>query len=242
MEYRFIVPAIPLGMLLLASPAAVMSTGARTLLVVVALACSVAHGVFFDRSPLKRGLESIHELRANLDNRRTGWTALGLRLGDDLGGDNPPVLALTPVGAIGYYSRLPIVDMVGLNDADIAREGVFLSNRAGHRKVATVEQLIEKGVHLLIGHPQRFEESLLVDGAVPLAALDPMYLTRGVPDPESIPTGARVVVFPSTTDDDGARVFALQLTPHPRIDELVDEGVWSVYDIGPAGGAGPMDE
>lgn len=240
MEYRFIVPVMPLGMLLLASPAGAMSVPVRTVLVVVALAFSVFHGLYFDRLPTKRGLESIADLTENLDDPETGWTQLGLRLGDDLRGESPPVLALTPVGAVGYYSGLPIVDMVGLNDADIAREGVFLSNRAGHRKVATVEQLVGKGVHLLIGHPQRFDEALLVDGELPMRYLDPMYLTRGVPDPGSIPDDARVVAFPSTTDDEGPRVFALQLAPHPRIDALVEEGVWSAYDIGPATGASPM--
>jgi hypothetical protein len=32
-------------------------------------------------------------------------------------------VATVPIGAIGYYSRLPIIDLVGLTEPDIARAG-----------------------------------------------------------------------------------------------------------------------
>lgn len=241
MEFRFIVPVLPLLALLVAAPFAAMPTLARTAFVAIALLFSVQHALLFERSPLKRGIESIEELERNLYEHDDGWIVLGERLREDLGRSST-VIALTPAGAITYHSGLPVIDMIGLNDPVIAREGVYLSDRAGHRKIATLGQLVERGVDLIIGHPQVFDPSELVDGRYPRAMLDPLFLTRGVPDIESLPDGARIVTFASTFDPDGPRVLALQLRPQGRIDELVSSGVWGGYDIGPAAEAGPMGE
>jgi arabinofuranosyltransferase len=235
MEFRFVVPLIPMVVLILAAPIAAMRARWGALLIGLAIGFSVGHGLFFDRSPLKRGMESIPDLERNLDDPERGWVRLGERLRRDLGGASPPVvLGLSPAGAIAYHSELPVVDMLGLNDPEIASGGVALSRRSGHRVIATVEQLVDKGVHLVIGHPQAFDGANVARGVHAFDALDPVFLTRGVPDPGSIPPGARVVSFPSTDDNDGPRVIALQLCAHRAVDRLVADGVWRAFALGPA--------
>jgi hypothetical protein len=48
------------------------------------------------------------------------WAALGRYLHDHFRGGT---VATVPIGAISYYSRLPIIDLVGLTEPDIARAG-----------------------------------------------------------------------------------------------------------------------
>jgi hypothetical protein len=48
------------------------------------------------------------------------WAALGRYLHDHFRG---ATVATVPIGAIGYYSRLPILDLVGRTEPDIARAG-----------------------------------------------------------------------------------------------------------------------
>ena len=72
------------------------------------------------------------------------WAETGLYLRDHFPG---ATVATVPIGAIGYYSKLPIIDLVGLTDATIAREG---------RSVPT--ELLTKR---WIGHERSYTEYVL---------------------------------------------------------------------------------
>jgi hypothetical protein len=50
------------------------------------------------------------------------WTLASAKLGQRLAATLPPstVLALPHIGAVGYYSRLPVLDLLGLVDRDLA--------------------------------------------------------------------------------------------------------------------------
>jgi hypothetical protein len=62
------------------------------------------------------------------------WSAAGRALGQAF----PPntTLAAVPIGALGYYSNLPVIDMAGLTDRNIARAPVadLGAGWAGHEK------------------------------------------------------------------------------------------------------------
>jgi arabinofuranosyltransferase len=51
------------------------------------------------------------------------WTLASARLGQRLATTVPPptLVALPHIGAVGYYSRLPVLDLLGLVDRDLAR-------------------------------------------------------------------------------------------------------------------------
>ena len=63
--------------------------------------------------------------------------------------DLKPVIATTGIGMIGYYSRLPVIDLRGLTDPVIARQKVTRRGRPGHEKKAEQDYLIERGVHFV---------------------------------------------------------------------------------------------
>ncbi|HJX54303.1 MAG TPA: hypothetical protein VJ801_16165 [Polyangia bacterium] len=58
------------------------------------------------------------------------WTLASARVGQQLAAALPPstLVALPHIGAVGYYSRLPVLDLLGLVDRDLARRPC---NRAG---------------------------------------------------------------------------------------------------------------
>jgi hypothetical protein len=80
------------------------------------------------------------------------WTELGRHLSAALApGD---AVALNPVGAVGYFSGRPIIDMLGINDAVIARS-VPVDGPAGHRRANGRYVLSRNPTLILIGwnHP-----------------------------------------------------------------------------------------
>lgn len=52
------------------------------------------------------------------------WTLASAKLGQRLAATLPPatLVALPHIGAVGYYSRLPVLDLLGLVDRDLARQ------------------------------------------------------------------------------------------------------------------------
>ena len=58
-------------------------------------------------------------------------------------------LATTGIGMVSFYSRLPVVDILGLTDATVARMPTQRRRRPGHEKVATVEYLRSRNVDLV---------------------------------------------------------------------------------------------
>ena len=93
-----------------------------------------------------------------------GWRPVGMMLAETLPPDTR--IPVTAAGAIPYYSRLFSVDMLGLNDRQIAREGRLLSTTTdgvhanptfgclpGHNRVARYEHVENRMTNLLIIHP-----------------------------------------------------------------------------------------
>jgi hypothetical protein len=57
-----------------------------------------------------------------------------------------PTIATSGVGMVGYYSRLPVVDIAGLNDPVVGRKRIRLRGRPGHEKSANTTYLDARGV------------------------------------------------------------------------------------------------
>jgi hypothetical protein len=153
MEFRFMVPVMPLGMILLA--AMIVSLRRPAIVAVLAagvIAGSISHQVTYD---LEHEIASIYRLNRFVMEEAPDWTGAGKTLGRLFEGHGKEVtISTTAAGAIPYYSRLITVDMLGLNDKWVARNGVVLSTRPGHQKFAPFEYLLQRGVNLVIGHPR----------------------------------------------------------------------------------------
>lgn len=239
MEFRFMVPVMPVVMLLTAWVIVSLTrhAGARVAVVAALVGVSALHAFVFDRSPLKRGLESIPNLKANLHDPEHDWVGIGMYLREALGGlQEKALIAVTPAGAIPYYSGLESVDMLGLSDRWVARHGATLVDRPGHQKITTVKYLVEKNVTFLIGHPVVVSEDARVpeldvktyrDG-VSVAELTKMFVLKPVPDPQSIPPNAKAVLIPFAP---GRWLVAVYLTPTERWDAEIERLGWEVVEL-----------
>jgi arabinofuranosyltransferase len=234
MEFRLMVPVIPVLMVLAAWLIVELfdSPTLRAACVALLLGASLLHAATFERSPLRRPwIESVPGLARWLVHPEYGWIGLGRYLGTHLaareGGEPPVRVALTPAGAIPYYSGLESVDMLGLNDRWVARHGTGLGPRAGHRRIATLDYLTRRRVHLVLGHPQSLDELPPPGQAFDR---DRVNVLQIVPDPESLPPAAKVVVAPYGAK---AGIVMIYLTTHPRIEAVIRGDGWRVYEVEP---------
>ncbi|PRQ04678.1 hypothetical protein ENSA5_05920 [Enhygromyxa salina] len=62
-----------------------------------------------------------------------------------------PIIASGAIGLLGYYSRMPLIDRLGLTDATVAHREIEKRGRPGHEKWAKPEYLYERGVHFRRG-------------------------------------------------------------------------------------------
>ncbi len=137
MEFRFFVPALPVLFILLTwlifqvVPVPAFSYTAAGLVLVG----SILHSQQFSYNRVD-GVEGIADLEAHIESPIQDWDEIGRTLHSYFGSESGVVLATTAAGAIPYFSKLETVDMLGLNDAWIARHGLFLSNRPGHQRIA----------------------------------------------------------------------------------------------------------
>ena len=65
-------------------------------------------------------------------------------------------LATTAAGAIPYFSRMPSLDMLGLNDHFIAHLPIAEVGGVGHRKMAPETYLTQRKITYIIGHPRLY--------------------------------------------------------------------------------------
>lgn len=130
--YRFLVPAIPFlaALAALGCEVAGERLGPRPGL---PLALSVAVVVAWLSFYPNRDSQLLNFLYQR-DHEIPTWSAVGRALGEAF----PPgtTLAVVPIGAVGYYSDLRVIDMVGLTDRTIARAPIadLGSGWAGHEK------------------------------------------------------------------------------------------------------------
>jgi len=148
MEFRFFVAATPL--LAIVMVAGLRHLGSfRTLMLAAVIGTSAFHGGTFQRTG---GIESIRELNAHVLEGPEHWKKVGEAYKRYFGDIEPtPILALGAAGAMPYYSRLPVIDMLGLTDAWVAKHGEVYSTRPGHQRAGNHAYLIERQVNFYTG-------------------------------------------------------------------------------------------
>lgn len=162
MEFRLVMPAYALLVPLLSGLWCIAKLGVRTKTVLLSILffLSLLHAAIQYPYPC---IQTIKELR-----KFTGeWSEVACVLNQIFGDEKESVkIGVTCAGIIPYYTGMETLDLLGLNDADVARDGdnirpanSWIGNRPGHVRMATWSQVVEKQVNVLINTPWIFDGS-----------------------------------------------------------------------------------
>jgi arabinofuranosyltransferase len=226
MEFRQLVPVIPLLLLLLTELLRRVAPDFRSAVLVALLVFggSLTHGLFFQRYVRPIGIGAIPVLRElGCYAPETNWKVMGTRLGDAFHTSRDVTIAVSPAGAIPFFSRARTIDMIGLNDLWVPRHG--FERRTCKVCSAHLRYLMDSGVNLIIGHPQ-----LVSWGQPPASAakvVENSFYDEEM-DYDNLPDDARLLRIPLEGD---VALAATYTKRDPRIERLVAEGVWRAQPI-----------
>ncbi|MBN2161674.1 MAG: hypothetical protein JXR25_10870 [Pontiellaceae bacterium] len=222
MEFRFMVPIIPFLALVAAwlISSAFQSGWSHVGWIILLALVSLFHST---RTRLY-GVETIKGLQAHVLDEK--WITAGKSLHTLFNNDSSVSIATTAAGAIPYYSQLPTVDILGLNDKWIAANGVstrdpkrkWLGAKPGHQRKATLDYLCARRVNLLIGHPR------IINCHADLSTLSINDFAKGdylTLNPAPFPEHARLLCIPV---DETSVLIAVYLTPSPSVEKAIAEG------------------
>lgn len=232
MEFRFLVPLLPafvvLLVWLLAAPG--MRWSWRALFAGLLLAGNLAHAQFFGWVLRAPEVENVTQLSGHIWSSTHNWRGIGEMLGAAFADRRAEVIIATSAcGAIPYYSGLPTVDLLGLNDRWVARNGVPAGNKAGHRVCAPLSYLVARRVNLLIGHPWMRPQA--DTAAHTLAEVLARPFIRGAA--ADLPADAAVLEMPMPFDQ---KLIVVYLTRHAAVETAIVRQGWRCYPLAGSGG------
>ena len=154
---------------------------------------------------------------------------MGLILRDAFPGgiekEGQPLIAVVPLGVIPYYSELPSIDMLGLADATVAREGLTGPvYYPGHVRMAPLSYLDERGTNLIIGQP--FIDDLEPDRTE--FRTGELISVYPVVDLNELPDSAQVIQVPLSEDKVWPIIYLHQ---NDLVDEAIEREGWKVFPI-----------
>lgn len=236
MEFRFMVPVLPLISLVLVGLLLLTRTPRWRTVLGVSLALGfVVHPLIMGGSGGLLNIDSTGYLDGFVTDESGGLAQVGRELGEALGGSaeaelpgsGAPIISTGGAGALPYYARLRHVDQLGLTDPWTARNGLRTNTgrlvpKPGHGRVATIQHLLEEDVTLVIGG--RGEPRPEGYGASDVRR---MFWEAEV-DVENLPSTASVLEIPVSED---VMFDALYLTPHPTVEKAINSGRWVRRDL-----------
>ncbi|MDF1536445.1 MAG: hypothetical protein P1S46_08105 [bacterium] len=231
MEYRFMVPVLPLFIVILVWATWIISRSLtiRGLVLILVLAGSVHHQLTHRASPENPLIESTKQLQLHLSDEGMAWISTGKVLGQllpDAPGE-PVTIAIVAAGAVPYYSNLRTIDMMGLSDRWIAQNGLYApANGPGHKRIAPLSYLMEQGVHILIGHPDPSSFMATFPTYVYKAILWSVFNEKE--NVRQLPSVVDIIEIPVTTKK---KLVAIYLQKHERIDDLIARGFFRSYKV-----------
>lgn len=150
MEFRMWVPIIPLlylGAIWLVDQAWSAIWVKVAFFAVLVIAGVLQPYLFRETLPGGNSLTVFSLNRETMEPER-GLVAQGKLLGELFRHDASIHLATGTAGAIPYYAQTTCTDLLGLNDAQIAKAGNLSDGLPGHTKFASGEYIQQRGVHL----------------------------------------------------------------------------------------------
>ena len=223
MEFRMLVPILPLFFLVMTTLICRLPARPRAVLLAFVVFGSAFHAVNFKVSA---EVETIASLRSHLELDGEAWPLIGKTLGQHFGNTTDPVtIAIGAAGAIPYYSGLPTIDTLALNDRWLARQEPQKGIRPGHAQQAGFAYLVEREVQLVFGHPIPGPLAQLTDPK-PLSIQQLSYYARV--DLPALPEGARLLQIPI---DANRGIKAVYLVSHPEVEEVIVRHSWVSWPI-----------
>lgn len=225
MEFRFMVPILPLLFILIVwlTFVFIQRTWIRLALILLVLVGSFHHARTYG-SYNQRGIEPIEQLYGYLTYWK--WDKIGMVLGRTLHHDPGVTITVGAAGAIPYYSRLKTVDWFGLNDTWVARYGDLTGYRPGHQRIPSVRYLFQRKVNLVI-HP--FLKSTPATSKATYSIQDVRYFfLPPITDQNEILSQSKVIEIPIDRD---LTIIALYLTMNPVVDKAIQKYHWKVHPI-----------
>jgi len=187
---RFLVPLVPLVLMLAADTLGQFEAGRRGRVRAAWILL-----VLLQLWPIAR-LEELHASQRFYEQR---WIAIG----KELAARAPPwKLATSPIGAIGWYSRLPIVDLLGItNDALRQVEPDLAITLKGHQRHDARWVLAQQPDAIVLGNgvSPRGEKSLEVNAWERELYLDPQFQAEYEAQLLPIPGSRSLIYFQRRT-------------------------------------------
>ncbi len=224
MEFRFLVPILPFLGIAIATvlDRFIMDKGVLAALIVLLLLGNLNNQIGLEKTVYGYGIEKAESLTKHVKGDEQDWIVIGKILKEMFGGSSV-LIATGPSGAIPYYSELPAVDILGLCDPAIPKIGEKFTIVPGHRIIAPLEYLVNRGVNLIIEPNNFMMHRNDFQLWVRLAGWRSMYkLNLNVDRPVNgrLIQEARLLVIPV---NENYVLIAWYLTPHPAIEEAIRE-------------------
>jgi len=231
MEFRFMVPVLPILLALLTAIAWRLQSTVVTSALLVSLALGTIQSSFaLERLLFGYGIESVWHLRSHLNGRSENWALIGKRLKEHFDGSDV-ILSVGAAGAIPYYSELKAVDFLGLTDKEIARNNEPFTKVPGHRVICSLDYLVRRGVNIIVepnNHMMTDRELAVWQQTLSWREAYQFYL-----DPDKRVKGGnldQISLFAMPVDEDNT-LIVWYLTPNPVIDKVIAEKKWRTFTI-----------
>ncbi|MCL1920118.1 MAG: emopamil-binding family protein [Kiritimatiellaeota bacterium] len=231
MEFRLMMPTLPFVMIFVGGVITEtirrgnQTIGAGVLAAMVLV--SLLHGTMKWNYPC---MSSISELKGQHRDWRTLADAFNAVFGDA-----PDVkIGITCAGIIPFYTQRPALDLMGLNDRDVALAGEaveplkWVGNRPGHIRMATWGMTLEKEVNLLINNPWVVDPQSHVLAWDAQKIVSHWFFGEGANPERVYASGIRlpssgapippVIAWPLS---DGRYWLMAYLKPHPAVDDAI---------------------
>ena len=228
MEFRFMVPIIPVLAMVaayLVDPYRRVAT--QVLLIGVLLTFSGLHRVMPTIVPYP--VLTFTELSHWPNESTTTWKGKGELLAREFPGgpdvEGQPVLAVAPLGVLPYFADLETIDMLGLTDPYIARNGYSIEPYyPGHVRMAPVDYLVDRGVNLVLAQPGSEEHD---PDRTSYRLSELTFLWPSV-DLRDLPDSAQVIEIPQV---DGNDWLVIYLEQNDKVDAAIERHGWRVLPI-----------
>jgi hypothetical protein len=219
-EFRLFVPILPFIILLIIWILFefIEQTAVRWALLGLLFSGSLHHALTFQGTS---SIKTINELRQTSEQ----WIMVG-NVFKEIFPSGEVTIATSAIGAIPYYSRLPTVDMLGINDRWIAKNGIIFKKDFIAERSMTLDQLQSRNVNLVLGYPQitatkqPFAESF--------GNLERFFKAAHIPSKSSHIVDTQLLEIPLRN---GLKITVLYLQSTPYLDDLIHQHNWIVHSL-----------